>query len=248
MTLKSTILGLSPAIYWPLDDATGPTIADATGNGHSGFATANTSLLATGPEPGTDCMATSSSFSGVQLLGANPLTGTGPFSFVVWIGLASLSVGDNELIYNGISNQDGEGLLLGTNNQVRIIRGGLEVVSAGGLISAGVWHMLAHTFNTSGNRLTYVDGTLTDTHAAGIPNTVSAGDWCRAFTPAAGLLAHAAFWTSVISGANISNIWSAGPGANHAAAVNQAGVVTAGQLVTAIDLLNLIYAAVHKTY
>jgi Concanavalin A-like lectin/glucanases superfamily len=248
VTIAAGILAQAPTVYWKLDDPTGPAAADSSGNGHPGFFLSGDALHADGPEPGTFAISSSAKNAGVQIVGANPLVGTGPWTFHCWIACGTTSDGDNVLLYTGLSNLDGAGVLIGVANQLRIIRGNLEIVNAGGVLNPGSWHQVVHTFTPSGNRFLYVDGVQVDVHAAGVPNTVASTDPLLAQTPMPALLAHAAFWASALSGAQIAAMFAAGPGTGVVGNIQQSGVpVNLSQTSQTVDLAALL-AFVSKTY
>ena len=246
MALRDAILALSPTIYWPMDDTSSSIAADASGNGHVGSILTGTAVGAPGPELDTTCFAGSMFDAGIQLAGTNPLTGTGPFTMLIWHAAVAMTTFHKVLIYNGLSNSTGVGETL-NNTIIDELYGGLGVRGTGFSLTLGFWHQVAFRFRPSIDESTFLDGAAPNTAAAGIPNTVVGSNPALAQTPNPGLIAHAAFWNTALSDADIAGIFAAGPGNPPAPAVT-------GRNATDVDILALenkldtILASVRRMY
>jgi len=246
VTLKSAILALAPTIYWPMDDVSSSVAADASGNGHPGSILLNTAVGAPGPETGTTCFATSTANAGVQIAGTNPLTGTGPFTMLVWVGMAAMPSVHNVLIYNGISSGTGDGET--TNGQsLDELYGGLGFRATGFVLSLGFWHQVAYRIRPGIDESTFLDGGAPNTAAAGIPNAVVGANPCLAQTPNPGVIAHAAFWNSALTNAQVAGVFAAGPG-NPAAPRISGRNSTDADILALENKLDAVLAAVRRTF
>ncbi len=195
-----------------MDDIGTAIAADASGNGNPGVFLVGSALGAPGPESGTFCMAGSQGNAGVQIEGTDPLTGTGPWTLSCWFGSSSMTSSNLVLVYTGLSNSTGAGLALQATVVVELL-GGLAVLSTGFALTAGFWHQLIYTLAPLGFFDVWVDGVRRSHRLTfGVVNPVIASNPLLAQTPDPGLLAHAAFWTRVLTDAEITSLWATGPG------------------------------------
>jgi Concanavalin A-like lectin/glucanases superfamily len=246
VTIRSDILALAPTVYWPLDDTSSSTAADASGNGHLGTFLLGSALGAPGPETGTTCLAGAAPDAGVQLAGANPITGNGVQSMLAWFAASAMPSSNHVLIFNGNSATTGAGeTLLGQT--LNNLYGGIGNGTSGWALSLGFWHMVAFTYDGANVRRQYGDGVLRETSVPFAFNAVASGNPMMGQTPDPGLLAHVAFFNFALSAAQLTALWAAGPGNAPAAPVS-------GRNATDTDVLALetkldtILASVRHTY
>lgn len=246
MSIRAATLALTPIVYWPLDDTNSAIAADASGNGHTANFLNSVALGAPGPEPGTTCLAGSASNAGAQLAGTNPIIGTGNQSVVVWFAGTSLTSSNLVLIYNGLSNSTGLGLVL-IGTALGDLVGGIGGASSGWALSSGFWHMCAGVCDTGHVYKMYGDGVLRSTSGSFAFNAVVGGNPMLAQTPDPGLLAHAAFFNYALTGAQVSSIWTAGPGSVAAPPITGRNATDADVLALETKL-DTILASVRQTY
>lgn len=247
MTIKSAILASTPLVYWPLDDISSSVAVDATGNGHGGVFTSSTALGAPGPETGTTCLATGTNGAGVLAAGNNPMPGTVTFSAMCWLAAQSYVVNPGQVVYSGLSSTNGAGLALAAAVE-EVLFGGLGVTSSGHPLTVGFWHQIACVIVASTRFEQFADGvSLINTVNPTAYLPVLAGNPLLGFSPNPGLIAHVAFWTRALTGAEVATIWAAGPGLVRAAPIT-------GRTANDADVLALeskidtILASVRKTY
>jgi len=182
---------LGPYLYWKLDDTTGTTAADTSGNGRTGTYNstwtknqvgalvdqtpnrAATETNAARPRTSTSCVYTTSA-TGMATPG--PMT----YSEVIWFKTTSTSGGKLiglENTRNTVSDSSGAGgqydrmMYMDANGEIWFgVYNNTEIVthSQAGL-NDGNWHMAAATMSTSAGMSLYIDGNLVGTNA----NTVS---------------------------------------------------------------------------
>lgn len=84
MTYASTVLADSPAAYWKLNETSGTSIADSSGNGHSGLWTPGSGLLnQAGPVAGVPSVKFDGSVSKIAATAYNPSFASA-FSWELW--------------------------------------------------------------------------------------------------------------------------------------------------------------------
>ena len=182
---------LGPYLYWKLDDTTGTTAADTSGNGRTGTYNstwtknqvgalvdqtpnrAATETNAARPRTSTSCVYTTSA-TGMATPG--PMT----YSEVIWFKTTSTSGGKLIGLENnrtGLSDSSGAGgqydrmMYMDANGEIWFgVYNNTEIVthSQAGL-NDGNWHMAAATMSTTAGMSLYIDGNLVGTNA----NTVS---------------------------------------------------------------------------
>lgn len=228
MAYADAVLADSPLGYWKLDEASGATCADSSGNGHD---------LTYG---GTPHYSESGPFSGASAVLFDGVTGEGAVStYASWMLPSDLTLEcwvkstvalAQVAIFGAATGRPSAGVYMlyfdgsGRVKGVFTNTGGTvtTVESATGL-NDGAWHHVAFTHRASSggsNNVLYVDGSAVATSAfgSGTPSAVSApiriggcgssidADWLN------GTVSHAAFYPSVLSAARIAAHYAAGAG------------------------------------
>jgi len=246
VSIRTAILALTPAVYWPLNDTNSSTAADASGNGRTGIFLGPVALGAPGPETGTTCLASSAYPGGVNIQGNNTFPVTPPVTMMCWFGATALATSGNVLLYDGSSAATGTGLTMhGTT--LWTLTGGVGTGTTGKVVSEGQWHQFAFGYSPGVHYEVWVDGVSVQGGAIGTYNAVLVGNALDGVTPDAGLLAHVAFWGSLLTTAQVLGVWNAGPGLVPVPPVT-------GRAATDADILALetkldtIVASVRRSY
>jgi hypothetical protein len=250
MTIASVILSDSPALYWKLDDPTGPAASDSSGNGNPGFYVGIVNLGQDGPEAGTQS-ALFQAGAGVLSVTGTPVTAL-PFSFDMWVALEGSQPASNVSIYNGSSDTDGAGLVWyaasGAGNPIQLLRGGIGGGGAAGSVPVGTWHHIAQTWSSASTINEYVDGVLRGGPSTVGFNAINANSKFVAGARLPGQLlyaAHAALYPTELSSTRVLAHFNAPSALQTPLPV---GSATSSDIAVIEALLNLIYAAVHKTF
>lgn len=157
--------------HWKLDETIGTTADDATSNGNDGTLNGNPVWTTSGQREGALDFETS---DGVDRIDAGYFDVTGAnLTLAAWIRQET-PLNDARIIIKSSSNSGADqswGLTADQNGELdlRVKAGGTwDRVQAPGVISAGMWHHVAGTYDGATMRL-YLDGELvaTKTHASG---------------------------------------------------------------------------------
>ena len=174
---SSTVLGYSPLAYWKLDESSGTTAADSSGNGLSSTYTGVT-LGSGGPMPPS----TSAGFDGTddyvdRAVVTTQTTNITLEGWAYWDGTHNAFV-----VYNGNSASDGYGIVIsngagGDGNQIHIQEGGntYSAIGSAGTMPVDQWTFLAATRSSAGVWTVYVNGVATATGTGVAPNTPTSG-------------------------------------------------------------------------
>lgn len=222
ITYSSTLLALSPTMYWKLDETSGTAAADASGNGNTGTYNGTYTLQATQL---IDDGSYAVSFTDGYIRRANIVGDT--MTAIAWIktsqaggadtnayngpGIwwADVSGGANDIIPMAIVTGGKLGFFTGSG------AGGTTLVSATA-INDNVRHMIAVTRNQStGAKQIYIDGSLdaSATHETGVKTAnanMDVGKNTGDNRPYVGTLDEVAVFSSVLSGDDIAALWAAG--------------------------------------
>lgn len=219
------VLSDEPVAYWRLDESSGTTAADATGNGHDGTYIGTHSLGADGVmQDGYDHAAlelAAASSSGMQ--GSDwadlEFVGTASFSVECWFNADSLTSGSKILVQKASSgNASGWELIVnGTDDWVAFTRQatGGNVHSAAGSVTTGTDHHAVATYDGATLRL-YLDGVLVDSVATTVAVSSSAVDLSIGYDSVDttfgfdGRIDEAAVYDFALSAARIANHYSVG--------------------------------------
>lgn len=224
MSYDSTVLALSPTIYLKLDETSGTTASDSSGNGNNfTIPAATTKSQAACLSDGGYSMSSDGFGNSICYLSSVPAAISNPtaFSLVCWVYLASTSA-KGCFMKVGASSTNGYALGVGNttmdangNNLIGLAEG-LAWKASGAAIGTGN-HMVALTRDAS-NWLFYIDGSLAATTgaqtitAAATETSVggyNAGGTLRYLTSTARVDA-AAFFPTKLTGTDISNLYAAG--------------------------------------
>lgn len=199
------------AAHWKLDDASGTSAADASGNGHTG-------TLVNGPSWTTGKIDGGLAFDGDndRVTFTSPALANASFSFAAWFKRAATNGWPQFVIGVGSSGS--------TNNQaaIYITNGGAinfgfyanDLQSSGGLITNGVWHHVVGTYDyATGARRIYLDGVEIASQASGVSpftgNTSSALAWSLAdnWFPLNGALDEVRIYTRALSAEDVEALY-----------------------------------------
>ena len=160
------VLHDSPVAYLKLDEPSGTTVADSTGNGLTGTIGGSGSSLNNASYPGADGKAWSDNASAYIDIGANSLIDiTGDFTYECWIKLAAL--GDQFMMNKFYEGHEAPGFVINSaTHTLRIMQvaAGTTILLGSTVLSTGVWYHVACT--RAGNVWTIYlngisDGTVT---------------------------------------------------------------------------------------
>lgn len=210
MTYSAEVLADSPTVYLKLDEVSGTSFADSSGNGNTATGTSTTpnaaSLL-----PGDSGKAVT--FDGSSASIAVPsVSFTGDWSFEAWIKLT----GSGNTNYKTLINLGGSGdkkvyLLIDPSDHLYRWSGSDSAY----VITRDVVHHVVYTYNdTTHDEKFYVDGTLRHTTANGGPFTTQSGGPSLGAAGSdhrfQGILDEVAIYLSEISAARVSAHYTAG--------------------------------------
>lgn len=215
----TVLLALSPTMYWKLDETSGTTAADASGNGNTGTYNGTYSLQqASLIDDGTWAV----SFTDGYIRRANIVAGT--MTAIAWIKTSQSGGVDNNA-YNGpgiwwadVSGAAADIIPMSIVNAGKLgfFTGNNDTLVSATAINDNVRHMIAVTRDsTTGAKQIYIDGSLdaSATHSTGTKNAnanMDIGKNTGDVRPYVGVIDEVAVFSSVLSGANISSLWSAG--------------------------------------
>jgi hypothetical protein len=209
LPIRDAVLALGPDVYWECaDESVTAGATDSSGNGRTGVYQANTVLLAPGPEQGTRACGGAVASAGIQSAFGNPYVGHPAMSMMCWFTAGAYLPGNVVLLYDGLSNSTGQGIIV-PSGVLQLLFGGLGFVSTGAAVSSALWHHFAFTIVPTVTQDAYLDGVHVFSAAAGTPNDVVSGNPLLALVPSPGLLAHAAFFTGALSAAAVASVHSA---------------------------------------
>ena len=181
MSYESVVLADGPIFLWLLNETSGTTAADATGNGNTGTYSGGYTQGAAGPA----FQPTATKLDGSSGLVYEAAPGTSPSTFSAECWFKSTG---NSIPLAGFSNSQTGGsgssydrcLYLDSSGQVGFYvwaggSGGYFATSSSAY-NDGNWHHVVATFGSSVQKL-YVDGVLVATTAAGAPGGSYSGYW-----------------------------------------------------------------------
>ena len=193
----ATITGLAPWLYWKLDETTGTTAADTSGNGRTATYYTNTTASATGFTRGiVGALTTDTPNLGVTLDGSTACINTTSttavnaptqLTMVVWFKTTTTNGGkllgfETPRTGVGVAGSGGtydRHIYMDGNGRVwfGIYNAGYWTIQSPTALNDGQWHMAAASLGATGEVL-YIDGTAvgTNTNTVGEPTT----GWFRA--------------------------------------------------------------------
>lgn len=247
MTIASVILGLSPYLYWPLDDPTGPAASDASGNGRPGAYNGNFGLLQPGPEAGTYSAVLRGGF--VAKAAPSYIASGQTATLMVWAALGVVPNGTSSLVANSSGTTGGSLTTIsggGSLGTIGITRNNIAATNLNYLILDYNWHHYAVVFTGTGVTA-YVDGSAIG--SVGAANAFSSASSLGTGSQS-GLFAHLAAWNSALSAGNIASVFTA-PASLQIPPFASVGVFTGDvstQLGTISADLSTIIQYIAKTY
>jgi hypothetical protein len=249
LTIRATILGLNPTVYWPLNDTSGPNALDASGNGHNGVYQANTIFGVQGPELNTFSIGASAADAGALLTPTNPITMVHACTMVAWLGSqAWVGSGDQTYLHIGEKASNGLGLIVDTGGVIQILYGGIALQSTGISPSHASWHMVGMSFDGIGTQHVFVDNTTPVVIGPGrTPAASTSAQPLVASTPGTFYIAHAAFWNSELTPAQVQSIFTGASTLNGAPFASGAAATNIDTAALSAKL-DQILASVRKTY
>ncbi len=182
---RTEVLADSPLFLWRLDERTGTTMSDASGNGYTGtllsvfggtYAQAQPGALAA--EPYSTSVSTQS--SGVN--SDNSMTGPGSFTVEAWVRTTDPDGGR----VVGFGNATGVTASTVADRQLYLTASGKAafgvgsaktVITSPAVVNDGKWHLLDGSYSPATGMRLYVDGSLVATSAVGTP--VAMTGWWR---------------------------------------------------------------------
>jgi hypothetical protein len=157
------VFATGPALYWPLDDATGPMVADASGNGDTGNVTSGgITYRVPSPVEGTSGAGVTLNGSSSQIVASQPIAAPTTYSEEMWFKTTSndggylMGFGDSP---SGLSSGRDRQVYMSNNGQLNfgIYNGQAVTVRSPESYNDGRWHDVVATQGSDGMNL-YVDG------------------------------------------------------------------------------------------
>ncbi len=173
--------------YWPMEDASGSTVTDATGNGHTGSAAGEAKYTPSGYINGgwnfhgttiTDSITVGDSAS-------LDFTAAQSFTLATWVEVDTLAGKEQPIVLKSANTGNVYGLLVNGNSQFAM-RGPAGDV-AGSAVTAGKWtHVAMVQDGSAGTRTLYVNGQAVAKGAAQAANGTGTLKWGEEDLPAGG--------------------------------------------------------------
>jgi len=162
---EQAVLGNGPALYWPLNDATGPTAGDASGKGDTGNYS-GTGITYQVPSPVESTTGTGVALDGTsgQIVASLPVTDPATYSEEMWFKTSTTAGGYLMGFGNspsGLSTNRDRQVWMSNDGQLNfgIYDGQTVVVQSPKSYNDGAWHYVVATEGSDGMSF-YVDGQL----------------------------------------------------------------------------------------
>ncbi len=211
MTIRSSILALTPSLYWPLDEPAGPTAFDVSGHGLNGQYQPNTIFGLPGPEVGTDCIGASRFTDGGVIRNGLPFFGNVAQScLMMFAANAGDPSADNEA-FGMFASARGISLIINpSTNLPQWLFNGLANFSTGLTAVVSTWHLFAFTWEPSagGTAHAQIDTGAYVSLAGHSPVPTLPGDQVEALPPGGGGIAHFAAFNYVLTSAQIASVYN----------------------------------------
>ena len=152
-----------PSMYWPLDETSGPTAADVSGNGSTGnYSGTGITYQAHSPAEGVYYNGVSLNGSSGQIVASQPTTNPTSYSEELWFKTSTTTGGDLMGFgdaASGFSNSRDRLVWMSNDGQLNfgIYTGQTVVVQSPNSYNNGKWHYVVATQGSDGINL-YVDG------------------------------------------------------------------------------------------
>jgi hypothetical protein len=166
----AAVFGDGPALYWPLDDASGPTAADASGDGDTGnYSGTGITYHAQSPVEASTGTGVALDGTSGQIVASQAITDPTTYSEEMWFktnttnGGYLMGFGSSP---SGLSADADRQVWMSDNGQLNfgIFDGQTVVVQLPQSYNDGAWHYVVATEGYDGMRL-YVDGQLVGTNS-----------------------------------------------------------------------------------
>jgi fibronectin type 3 domain-containing protein len=173
--------------YWPMEDATGTTVSDASGNGHTGSLQTGGEALYTP----NGYINGGWNFHGTKIPDSITVpdsadldfSATQSFTLATWVRVDALTGIEQPIVLKSANNGNVYGLLVNANNQFAM-RGPAGDV-AGGAPAQGIWaHVAMVQDGTAGTRTLYVNGQAVGQGPAQAANGTGTLEWGEEDLPA----------------------------------------------------------------
>jgi len=168
LTYTQAVLADNPSFLWKLDETSGSTAADATGNGSDGIYEAGTTQGQPGPITGDPQTATAFDGQSGLVTSASSVPGPQTFSIEAWFKTSTntggklVGFGDSQ---TGMSSNYDRHIYMMNDGQLvfGVWTGQTDTIETPRVYNDGQWHYVVATLDSSGMKL-YVDGQLTGTN------------------------------------------------------------------------------------
>jgi galactose oxidase len=153
-----------PSVYWPLGDATGPTVADASGNGDTGNAVGGVAYGTPSPVEGTSGTGVTLDGSSGQIVASQAITDPTTYSEEMWFKTTTttggflMGFGSSP---TGLSSDQDRQVWMSDDGRLNfgVFTGTPVTIQSPGTYNDGSWHHVVATQGSDGMKL-YVDGQL----------------------------------------------------------------------------------------
>jgi len=218
-----------PSMYWPLNDTSGPTAADVSGNGSTGnYSTTGITYQAHSPAEGVYYNGVTLNGSSGQIVASQPITNPTTYSEEMWFKTSTKAGGDLMGFGDAASGfSDARDRLVWMSNDGQlnfgIYTGQTVVVQSPNSYNDGKWHYVVATQGADGINL-YVDGKLVANNAASGAAQAYLGYWrvggenlvgwpnSSTSNYFSGVVSDAAFYNSELSASQVQAHYTASPG------------------------------------
>ena len=204
--------------YWKMDEDTGTTASDATGNGHTGTLTGSGTTWGTGIiNYATVFGGTSGNFVSVPASAA--LEFTGDFTINVWIYPTGYPSGLLTRVFDDQNGgSPGYDLAIGNDTPFayeRFTANGVNIQKAG-IIVLNQWQMLTAVVTSGGGVTLYYDGTSETTGSTGSLSaasvTIAIGNRADGARQYIGRIDEVGAWSRALSSTEVSQLYNSGVG------------------------------------
>lgn len=198
---------LSPTSYWPMNDASGSTISDVSGNSNTGNVSGTPTFGSSGPPPtsGKSISFPGTAYFSTTNIDNNPqsISISGWFNTTSSVSIMGFSNTQNPIAPTNYDRGlwvDTTGHLVGAVYSNYTTQ---EVVSPS-VVNNGRWHFAVFTFGSGGENL-YVDGVLAGSNSNGTSGQVYNGYWSLGYQYTTGWpdAPTSSFFTGSLSGVSI---------------------------------------------
>ena len=163
-----------PVAYYPMEDGSGTTVADASGNGHNGTITGAVEWIQGAPNYGTGLDFPGASGNNVNCGTFDPSGGNNILTVAAWFKVETLS-GYHCIVGKSSDSATQWQLTINSSGQVGFnLGGGFAAIS--NAITAGEWHHAAVTKNGTDGEL-FLDGESVGTRTGIATLNTSGAEW-----------------------------------------------------------------------